>query len=125
LESPQEQGHVEAQAQAYRWLGHLRAALGKRLAQERQSAFLALLIQLSIFDLNSGELDGFPSYRFLYERLLGSRIRPWLPSAFCAVALLPQVKPMRRASLLSTLGDAAVASWSQHEPGFHPEQTAA
>jgi hypothetical protein len=120
-----ERSAVEAQAQIYERLNQMRGWLRKGFAHERQSAFLALLIELSSFDLDSGELDGFAPFRFLYERLLGSRVRPWLPSAFCAVALLPEVKPMRRACLLSTLGDAAIASWSKKEPAFHPEQIAA
>ena len=100
----------------------MRAMLGQGPAHRRQSAFLTRLIELSTFDLDSGDLDGFAPYRFLYERLLGGRARPWLPSAFCAAVLMPQVKPIRRIGLLTTLGDAAVAPWSKQEPGFYPEQ---
>ena len=121
-ECPQERSEVRAQEQIYRQLDLLRAILRQAPANVRQSEFLTPLIELSTFDLDSGELDGFASYRFLYERLLGSRARPWLPSAFCAVALMPQVKPVRRIGLLSTLGDAVVATWSACEPSFYPEQ---
>ena len=37
-----------------------------------------------------------PSYRFLYERLIGASARPWLPAAFCAAAALPHLHPDRR-----------------------------
>jgi hypothetical protein len=112
---------VRAQAHIYRRLDQMRAML-RQAACKGQSGFLNLLIGLSTFDLESGDLDGFDPYRFLYERLLGSRARPWLPSAFCAVALLPQVKPIRRIGLLKTLGDSAVGPWSEREPAFYPEQ---
>ena len=121
-ECPQERGAVRAQVQIYRRLDPLRAMLRQAPANLRQSEFLTPLIELSAFDLDSGELDGFAPYRFLYERLLGSRARPWLPSAFCAAVLMPQVKPIRRIGLLSSLGDAAIAPWSKQEPGFYPEQ---
>lgn len=113
---------VRAQAQIYGCLDQMRAMLELPRAHQRQSAFLTLLIELSAFDLGSGDLDGFAPYRFLYERLLGSLSRPWLPSAFCAAALMPQVKPMRRISLLSTLGDAVVVPWPEQEPSFRPER---
>jgi hypothetical protein len=121
-DSAQERSTVRAQAHIYRHLDQMRALLGQRPAHGRQSAFLPLLIELTKFDVESGELDGFAPYRFLYERLLGSRVRPWLPSAFCAVALMPQVKPIRRIGLLNTMGDAAIGPWSDQEPVFHPEQ---
>ena len=43
-----------------------------------------LLTTLSAFDLAQGRIDSFSAYRFLYERLLGAQVRPWLPAAFCA-----------------------------------------
>lgn len=125
LDSPRDRGAIPEHMQVYRFLDQLRVTLGKRTARQHQGAFLRLLIELSSFDLGNGDLDGFAPYRFLYERLLGSRARPWLPSAFCAAVLMPQVKPMRRVRLLSTLGDAVVAPWSEKEPSFHPELIAA
>jgi hypothetical protein len=119
---PQDRDAIRAQAHIYRSLVPLRTRVEEGLSKGRHSEFLPLLIELSAFDLDSGDLDGFPPYRFLYERLLGSRVRPWLPSAFCAVAVMPQMKPIRRIGLLSTLGEAIVARWSQQEPSFHPEQ---
>lgn len=121
-DGPQDRDAIRAQAHVYRSLVPLRTRVEEGLSKGRHSEFLPLLIELSAFDLDSGDLDGFPPYRFLYERLLGSRVRPWLPSAFCAVAVMPHMKPMRRIGLLSTLGEAIVASWSEQEPSFHPEQ---
>ena len=122
LECSQDTSVVRGQELLYGSLDYLRAILDEGSMPRRQSEFLPLLVELSVFDLDSGDLDGFPPYRFLYERLLGSRVRPWLPSAFCAAAVMPHVKPMRRVGLLSTLGEALVASWSEQEPSFYPEQ---
>lgn len=52
--------------------------------------FLKLLIFATIQELNQGLISDFPPYRFLYERLVGTRIRPFLPSAFLAAASLPR-----------------------------------
>ena len=41
---------------------------------------------LSAFDLGEGKLSCFAAYRFLYERLLGPAVRPWLPE----FAFLPE-----------------------------------
>lgn len=120
-DGPNEGNAVRAQAQTYRQLGEIRAMVEQAPTGGRQGAFLTPLIDLSSFDLDSGDLDGFAPYRFLYERLLGSRVRPWLPSAFSAVALMPHVKPIRRVGLLCSLGEAAVARWSEREPRFYPE----
>jgi len=59
----------------------------------------------------------------LYERLLGADIRPWLPSAFCAAAALPQIRPERRKKLLQSISEAAATApgWSTREPAFYPE----
>jgi len=44
---------------------------------------------LTTFELSCSPIGGFAAYRFLYERLFGARVRPWLPAAFCAAAGLP------------------------------------
>ena len=86
-------------------------------------ALLSPLVMLTAFDLGEGKLPSFAAYRFLYERLLGARIRPWLPSAFCAAASLPHLHPAMRGALLSSLSEAAAtaAEWSQEEPSFLPD----
>ena len=50
--------------------------------------FLGMLVTLSAFDLGQDRLPNFAAFRFLYERLLGAGVRPWLPAAFCAAAAL-------------------------------------
>ena len=85
--------------------------------------FMGKLIRLTAFDLAQEKLTGFPAFRFLYERLLGPQARPWLPSAFCAAAALPQIRPDRRKRLLQSLSEAAATApaWSTRAPAFYPE----
>ena len=81
---------------------------------------------MAAFDLAQERIDCFSSFRFLYERLLGPEARPWLPSAFCAAAALPQIQPQRRKLLLQSLSEAAATApgWSDRAPGFYPEYIA-
>lgn len=85
--------------------------------------FMGTLIRLTAFDLAQEKLSGFSAYRFLYERLLGADVRPWLPSAFCAAAALPQIRPERRRGLLQSISEAAATApgWSARAPTFYPE----
>lgn len=85
--------------------------------------FMGTLIRLTAFDLAQERLSGFSAYRFLYERLLGADVRPWLPSAFCAAAALPQIRPERRRGLLQSISEAAATApgWSARAPTFYPE----
>ena len=85
--------------------------------------FMGTLIRLTAFDLAQERLTGFSAYRFLYERLLGAEVRPWLPSAFCAAAALPQIRPERRRGLLQSISEAAATApgWSARAPTFYPE----
>ena len=85
--------------------------------------FMGTLIRLTAFDLAQEKLSGFSAYRFLYERLLGAEVRPWLPSAFCAAAALPQIRPERRRGLLQSISEAAATApgWSARAPTFYPE----
>ena len=84
---------------------------------------MAPLITMTAFDLGQDRLNGFGAYRFLYERLLGSAARPWLPAAFCAAAALPHLHPERRRILLKSISEAAATApgWSNREPSFFPE----
>lgn len=110
-----------SQGQMYRSLDPMRAQLAGRRSMS-DSAFLALLIELTRFDLDGGELDGFAPYRFLYERLLGGRARRWLPGAFGAVVLVAHIKATHRITLLGSLEDAVATRWSEKEPSFYPER---
>ena len=82
-----------------------------------------MLINLASFDLAQGKLSSFSACRFLYERLLGAAVRPWLPSAFLAAAGLPGVHPSERKALLGSISaaDAAAPGWSIREAVFTPE----
>jgi len=81
------------------------------------------LITISAFDLGEGKIEGFAAYRFLYERLVGPAVRPWLPSAFVAAAALPYIHPELRKSLLGSISaeEAVAIGWSNSAPAFIPE----
>lgn len=52
--------------------------------------FLQTLIFATIKELNFWSIHRFQPYRFLYERLVGTEIRPFLPAAFLASVNLPR-----------------------------------
>ncbi|MEE4153223.1 MAG: hypothetical protein V2I27_03610 [Erythrobacter sp.] len=85
--------------------------------------FIAKLVRMAVFDLEGEQIVSFAAFRFLYERLLGAKVRPYLPAAFCAAAALPQVRPAHRKVLLQSLSEAAATApgWSRREPVFFPE----
>ena len=85
--------------------------------------FIGKLVRMAIFDLSQERIANFSAFRFLYERLLGAEARPYLPSAFCAAAALPQIRPEQRKRLLQSLSEAAATApaWSENAPSFYPE----
>ena len=119
-----ETGSIRLQAQLYRTLlKAVRAAVPDDIALDAAGDFIGPLMTVSAFDLGAGKLASFAAYRFLYERLLGPAVRPWLPSAFVGAAALPCLHPELRKSLLSsiTAADAAANGWSNRAPAFQPE----
>jgi hypothetical protein len=120
---PAEAAGISFQADVYRGLDHIRALVAGDCGLVAKEALLAPLIAMTAFDLCQNRLPNFASYRFLYERLIGASVRPWLPAAYCAAAALPQVHPDRRSSLLQSISEAAVTApgWSNREPIFYPE----
>jgi hypothetical protein len=114
---------IRAQLEAYRRLDEIRDLIPGESRVQRTPALMVPLVEVSAFDLCHGWLIGFPAYRFLYERLLGAAIRPWLPAAFSAAAMLPQIQPEDRLVLLRSLGEETIActAWSPREPMFIPE----
>jgi hypothetical protein len=114
---------IALHAAAYARLGEIRALIPDDYAIEPTAELLGPLVSLTLFDLGQGRLNSFAAYRFLYERLLGPAIRPWLPAAFCAAAALPQLHPDHRRTLLETLEDEVVAAvgWSPRGARFFPE----
>ena len=113
---------IRRQYAAYRPLDEIRRLLAAEGTSETAGALLAALVPLTAFDLAAGRLPSFAAYRFLYERLIGARARPWLPAVFCAAVTLPHVDPDQRSALLESVAEAAVCvRWSPREPGFVPE----
>jgi hypothetical protein len=118
---------IRSQYIAYRELPALRRAIAAERAFDGPQEFLGPLVRLTAHDLAHDQLASFSAYRFLYERLLGARARPWLPAAFCGAAALPQIQPLRRKALLQSLSEAAATApaWSEREPCFYPERVEA
>lgn len=119
-----ETASIRAQARLYRTaIEAVRSSIPEDVALDAAAEFIGPLVTLTAFDLGEGKLRGFAAYRFLYERLLGSAVRPWLPSAFVGAASLPYLHPAERMSLLNsiTARQAATNGWSNREVAFHPE----
>jgi hypothetical protein len=114
---------IRAQYVAYQELKELRASVPEETGFDGLEGFIGRLVRLTGFDLSQERIGCFSAYRFLYERLLGAATRPWLPSAFCAAAALPQIAPERRKRLLHSISEAAATApgWSTREPCFFPE----
>ena len=109
---------IRSQYVAYQELKALRTTPPDQTSFEGLENFMGKLVRVSAFDLAQERLTSFSSYRFLYERLLGAPVRPWLPSAFCAAAALPQIRPNRRKDLLHSISEAAATApgWSDRAP---------
>lgn len=118
-----EAASIKAQTRMYNRLDGLRGMIPDDSGLDAVEPFMAPLVTVSAFDLGQERLGSFGAYRFLYERLLGASVRPWLPGAFCAAAALPHLHPDRRRRLLQSISEAAAtaAGWSAREPSFFPE----
>jgi hypothetical protein len=118
-----EAASIRAQVRVYDRLAELRNIIPDDSGLDAIESFMAPLVTVSAFDLGQDRLCSFGAYRFLYERLLGAAVRPWLPGAFCAAAALPHLHPDRRRALLQSISEAAAtaAGWSAREPSFYPE----
>ncbi len=114
---------IKVQARVYDRLGDVRGAIPDSSGLDALDPFMAPLVSVSAFDLGQDRLPYFSAYRFLYERLLGAAVRPWLPGAFCAAAALPHLHPDRRRALLQSISESAATApgWSAHEPHFFPD----
>ena len=118
-----EEAAIKAQKRLYIQLDLLRMQIPDDSGLDMLEPFLGMLTTLSAFDLGQDRIDSFAAYRFLYERLLGAAVRPWLPAAFCAAAALPHLHPDKRRILLQSITEnaATAAGWSLREPAFWPE----
>jgi hypothetical protein len=114
---------IRRQYVAYQDLKALRALIPEEGNPNEIERFLGKLVRLAVFDLEQERIASFSAFRFLYERLLGAAVRPYLPAAFCAASALPAIRPERRKTLLQSLSEAAATApgWSEREPGFYPE----
>jgi hypothetical protein len=118
-----EAASIRAQARIYARLEHIRDTVPDDSGLDEVEPFLAPLVTVTAFDLGQDRLTSFGAYRFLYERLIGAHVRPWLPGAFCAAAALPHLHPDKRRLLLQSISEAAATApgWSNREPCFFPE----
>jgi hypothetical protein len=118
-----ESASIRSQYVAYHQLKALRRGFPDETSLAALELFMGKLIRVSSFDIAQERLGSFGAYRFLYERLLGAEVRPWLPSAFCAAAALPQIRPELRRILLRSISEAAATApaWSTRQPSFYPE----
>src|SRR5688500_16252543 len=114
---------LRAQERMYRRLDHVRANVPDDSGLDEMEPVMGPLVTMTAFDLGQDRLPDFASYRFLYERLIGAAVRPWLPGAFCAAAALPHLHPEKRRALLQSISEAAATApgWSNREPVFFPE----
>lgn len=119
----EESAAIRSQYVAYQELKSLRRSLPAETAFDGLEPFIGKLIRVAAFDLAQDRLTCFSAFRFLYERLLGADVRPWLPAAFCAAAALPQIRPALRKQLLQSISEAAATApgWSDAAPSFFPE----
>ncbi|MDQ2893241.1 MAG: hypothetical protein M3R64_09170 [Pseudomonadota bacterium] len=117
-----EAASIRAQARIYRALTDLRDMCPDDSDLQAVEPFLAPLITLVAFDLGQGRITSFSAFRFLYERLIGAQVRPWLPAAFCGAAALPHLHPELRRNLLQSISEAAATAsgWSNRQPAFFP-----
>ena len=113
---------IRSQQHAYRRLDEIRFHVNDDASAIAAPPAIAALVEISAFDLASGRLESFASYRFLYERLIGAAIRPWLPAAFLAAANLPAIPPERRLALVRSVGEEPITTvgWSRRESAFIP-----
>lgn len=118
-----EAASIRAQRHVYARLEHVRSMVPDDSGLDGMEPFFAPLVTVTAFDLGQDRLTTFGAYRFLYERLLGADIRPWLPGAFCAAAALPHLHPEKRRVLLQSISEAAATApgWSSRAPRFFPE----
>lgn len=118
-----EAASIRAQAKLYARLPDIRAMLPDESGLDAVEPFLAPLMTITAFDLGQGRLTTFSAYRFLYERLIGAEVRPWLPAAFCSAAALPHLHPELRRKLLQSISEAAATAsgWSNRQPAFFPK----
>lgn len=121
--SEDEYASIRRQYVVYQDLKALRGLVPADSAIGNVERFISKLVRVAVFDLEQDGIESFSAFRFLYERLLGAKARPYLPAVFCAAAALPLIAPTRRKVLLQSLSEAAATApgWSTRAPAFYPE----
>ena len=116
-----------ARVQFYGNLEQIAAAIPTDDDVASATRLMRWLVPLTVFDIAHTALDSFEAYRFLYERLLGAAVRPWLLGAFCTAAALPQLHPDHRRRLMQSIDEDSgdPRSWSVREPLFFPQSVEA
>ena len=74
--SESENTAIRRQYVAYQDLKTLRALIPHEGTPQEVERFLGKLVRVAAFDLEQERLKSFSAFRFLYERLLGARVRP-------------------------------------------------
>ena len=118
--SEREAHDIFAQKQAYRLLPGIRAAMPGADGIMDSEAFLLPLVAVSTFDVTCGPIATFAEYRFLYERLFGPKVRPWLASAFLAAAASPHFPAEIRQGLIRSVNSSLTDCWSSAHPVYQP-----
>jgi hypothetical protein len=118
-----ESAGIRAQMRCYDRLEEIRDVVPHEVGLGSVERMMGALLYVTAFDLGQNRLPTFQSYRFLYERLLGARVRPWLPSSFCGAAALPTIHVDMRRRMLKSISEAAAtaAGWSTREASFMPD----
>src|SRR3546814_7691853 len=94
---------IRTQAAVYDLLDEIRPIIPDGPDLGDLMPFYGPLIAPSGFDLGQGRLPSFSLSRFLYERLLGARVRPWLLRAVASAAMLTSIEPTRGKAPLQNL----------------------
>lgn len=121
--SEDESNAIRRQYVVYQELKAARRAVPVDGAISDVERFVGKMLRMAVFDLEQEAIESFSAFRFLYERLISPKARPYLPSVFCAAAALPMIRPAHRKVLLQSLSEAAATApgWSLREPAFYPE----
>jgi hypothetical protein len=127
--TPSEATSIRRQLELYSRIDAVTASIPADDDIASVTRFTSLIAPLVAFDIGEQKLESFAAFGFLYERLLGASVRPWLATIFLMSATLPELHPNRRLNLLASLSaDAVTSRWSTREPQFIPhwiEQVAA
>lgn len=116
-------GPLLARADLYAAIPDVRRLLTGGLALERSAPAFIVIQRCADFDLSWNEMADFASFGFLYERLFGPGVRPWLTSVFTAAATSPNIVQEAGSAMLRTVTMFDGPEWNSGEPAprFMPE----